>query len=168
MLLDVAIRDHDVVGVWLPGGSVVLEAVASDSSGEAHVFCMECNSLCMDAAKIGIFEETCQISLWSFLNGDQSLGLESYLMIDVSGDLSHYSLEGSSWKKETCRSLISSDFTKSDSASFVSSLCFVFHSSWSWGRLLDCLSLWGFGGHFLWSSFGGNFRFWHLQVMSRF
>ena len=94
--LDVAVRDHDVVRIRLPGGCVILEAVASNSSGQAHVLCMKSYSLCMDTAEIGVFKETSEVSLRGLLNSDEGLGLESDLVVDACSNLTDDSLEGCS------------------------------------------------------------------------
>ena len=58
---------------------------------------MESHSLGMDTAEIGVFKETCKVSLRGLLNCEEGLGLESDLVVDASGNLTHDSLEGSSW-----------------------------------------------------------------------
>ena len=48
----------------------------------------------MDSAKVGIFEEGDQISLSSLLEGQNGLTLEADFLFELSGNLSHQSLEG--------------------------------------------------------------------------
>ena len=57
---------------------------------------MECHSLGMDTAEIGVLEETCQVSFRGLLNCDEGLGLEAHLVVDAGGNLTHDPLEGCS------------------------------------------------------------------------
>lgn len=67
--------------------------LSSDSSGQLHVPNHDSDSLSVDGAKIGIFEETDEIGLGGFLESKDGLGLESNVVLDLSSEILHNSLE---------------------------------------------------------------------------
>ena len=91
---------HDVRAVRLSAWSVVPGSVASDPPSQLHVLITEGHSLGVDAAKVGIFEETYEVSLSCLLHCHQGLSLEAYLVVDLLGDLAHDSLEGGSGQEK--------------------------------------------------------------------
>lgn len=65
----------------------------SDSSGELHVSDHDGHSLSVDGAKVGVLEETNEVSLSSLLEGEHSLRLESDVILDLSSEVFNDSLE---------------------------------------------------------------------------
>ena len=96
--------------------AVIMIGVTSDPSGQEHVLLHESHPLCMECAKIGIFEDACEVRFGGLLQSDESLGLEPEIMVDVVADGSHESLEGCSRKHEVGGLLVLFDLTKSDSS----------------------------------------------------
>ena len=70
------------------------KSVSSDSLGELKVFGHDGNSLGMDSAEIGVFEQRDQVCFSGFLEGEHGLGLESNLLLELQGDFFDHSLEG--------------------------------------------------------------------------
>ena len=140
--------------------NVIVVMISSDSSGELHVFLHDGGSLGVDGAEVGVLEDTDEISLRCFLKGYESLSLESEVLIDRSANVSHKSVEWSSWEKHVGGFLISLDLSKSDGTCSVSHL-FSFtlgflDSTLGWSSLLaDDL---GFGTNL----FGDVLCFWHF------
>ena len=87
-------------------------ALTTDSAGELHVLWHDGDSLGVDSAQVGVFEETNEVSLGGFLEGEDSGGLETEVVLVLSGDLSHKSLEWELSDEEFGTLLESSDFTE--------------------------------------------------------
>ena len=129
------------------------------------------NSLGVDGAKVGVLEETDEVSFRGFLEGHDSRRLESEVVVESTGNFSDESLEWKLSEEEVSGLLISSDFSESD--------CSWSESVWSFdttsgsGSFSGSLSgkglLWGFSrGRFssgLLSS--GHFSFVKIFLSSR-
>jgi hypothetical protein len=70
----------------------------------------------VNGAKVGVFEETDQIGLRCFLEGKDSWGLESQIILEFRGNFSNESLEWKFSNEEFSALLESSDFSESDCA----------------------------------------------------
>jgi hypothetical protein len=70
----------------------------------------------VDGAKVGVFEETDQVSFSSLLKGEDSGALETEVVLEFGGDLTDESLEGELTDKELGGLLETSDFTEGNSA----------------------------------------------------
>jgi len=70
-----------------------LESFSSDSSGQVQISGHDSNSLGVDGAQVGIFEQTDKVSFSSFLKGQDGLGLESDVLLVFHSDISDESLE---------------------------------------------------------------------------
>ena len=68
----------------------------------------------VDGAEVGVFEETDQVSLSGFLEGEDSGGLETKVVLELSSDLTDESLEGELSDEELGGLLETSDLAKSD------------------------------------------------------
>jgi hypothetical protein len=91
-------------------------SLASDSSSELHVFWHDGHSLGVDGGKVGVFEETDEVSLGCFLEGKDGGGLESEVVLELGGNFSDESLEGELSDEELGALLESSDLSESDCA----------------------------------------------------
>ena len=100
----------------------IVVGLSSDSPGELHVLLPDGHSLGVDAAQVGILENSDQVSLGGFLESDESLSLASKGVIDLHADGSDDSLEGGSWKEEVGRLLVSLDLSQGDGTWLVSDL----------------------------------------------
>ena len=68
----------------------------------------------MDGAKVGIFEETDEVSLRGLLEGHDGRALEAEVSFEVLSDLTDKTLEGELADEKLGRLLVSSDLTESD------------------------------------------------------
>ena len=68
----------------------------------------------MDGAEVGVFEETDQVSLSGFLEGEDGGGLETKVVLELSSDLTDESLEGELSDEELGALLETSDFAESN------------------------------------------------------
>lgn len=89
-------------------------SLASDSSGELDILGHDGNSLGVDGAEVGVFEETNEVGLGGFLEGKDGGGLESEVALVLGGDFSDESLEGELSDEELGGLLESSDFSESN------------------------------------------------------
>ena len=70
------------------------ESVSSDSLGELEIPGHDGDSLGVNGAQVGVFEEGDEVSLSSFLEGQNSGALESELLLELVSNFSDESLEG--------------------------------------------------------------------------
>jgi len=89
-------------------------SLTTDSSGELHVLGHDGDSLGVDGAEVGVFEETDHVGLGGFLEGEDGGGLESEVVLELRGNLSDESLERKLSDEELSGFLESSDFSESD------------------------------------------------------
>ena len=87
-------------------------ALTTDSAGELHVLWHDGDSLGVDGAEVGVFEETDQVGLGGFLEGEDSGALESEVVLVLSGNFTNESLEWELADEELGTLLESSDFTE--------------------------------------------------------
>ena len=71
-----------------------LSALATDTPGQLDVLGHDGDTLGMDSAQVGVFEETHEVSLASLLQGHDSGALEAEVGLEVLSDLSNQALEG--------------------------------------------------------------------------
>lgn len=112
-----------------------------------HILWHDGNSLGVDGAEVSVFEETDHVGFGGFLEGEDSGGLESEVVSELSGDLSHESLEWELSDEELGALLESSDFSESNS---------------SWSESVWLLDSTG-GGGLLGSSLVGDVLSWVLS-----
>ena len=108
-----------------------LRTFTSDSSRQLDILRHDGDSLGVDRAQVGVFEQANQVRFGRFLQGQDRGGLESQVSLEILGDFSDKSLERKLSDQELSRLLVSSDLTKSDGTRSVSV------------RLLDTTSGWG-------------------------
>ena len=72
------------------------------------------DSLGVDGAQVGVFEETDQVSLAGLLKGHDGRALETQVGLEVLGDFSDEALEGQLADEQLGRLLVATDLTKSD------------------------------------------------------
>ena len=70
------------------------EPVSSNSLGELEISGHDGDSLGVDGAQVGVFEEGDEVSFSGFLEGQDSGGLEPEFLFPFVGDFSDHSLEG--------------------------------------------------------------------------
>ena len=115
--------------------AVVLEALSTDAPRELHVLLHDGDSIGVNRAEISILEESGQVTLSSFLEGEKGVGLEAELTINAVADGSDEPLEGGLGEKELSGLLILLDLTESDSTGSESEL--LLHATLGRRGLLD-------------------------------
>lgn len=78
------------------------------------------DSLSVDGAEVGVFEETDEVGLGGFLEGEKSGALESHLRLGVVSDLLDDSLERKLSDEKVGGFLVSSNLSESDGSRSVS------------------------------------------------
>ena len=91
-------------------------SLTSDSSGELHVLGHDGDSSGVDGAQVGVLEEANHVGLGGLLKGKDGGRLESQVVLEVVGDLSHESLERKLSNEELGGLLESSDLSQGDGA----------------------------------------------------
>jgi len=89
-------------------------ALATDALGELHVLGHDGDTLGVDGAAIGVFVETDQVGLGGFLKGQDGLGLEAEILLELLGDLTDEALERGLADQQIGGLLVLADLTKSD------------------------------------------------------
>lgn len=125
--------------------AVVVESLPADSSGELEVLLLDGHSLGVDGAQLGILEETGQVALGGFLEGQEGLGLESELAVDALADGADESLEGGLGQEQGCLFLVSLDLSDGNSSSSESAGLLLNTTFSGGGLLLGLVSLAGLG-----------------------
>ena len=95
------------------------------------------DTLGVNGSKVGVFEQTNQVSLSRLLKSKDGGALESQVSLVVLGNLSHKALERELADQELSGLLVSADLTESDSSRSVS-VGFL-HSAGGRSRFAGCL-----------------------------
>ena len=91
-----------------------LGTFSTDSAGQLDVLGHDGDTLGVDGAKVGILEETNEVSLRRLLEGHDGRALEAEVSFEVLSDLTDKTLEGELADEKLGRLLVSSDLTESD------------------------------------------------------
>ena len=91
-----------------------LGTFSTDSAGQLDVLGHDGDTLGVDGAKVGILEETDEVSLRGLLEGHDGRALEAEVSLEVLSDLTDKTLEGELADEKLGRLLVSSDLTESD------------------------------------------------------
>ena len=121
-----------------------LSSFSSDSSSQLDIFWHNGDSLGVDGAQVGVFEEADQVSFGGFLKSHDGRALESEIGFEILGNFSDQSLEWKFSHEQFGGFLVSSDFSESDGS--WSESMWLFDTTGGWG---------GFSG-----SFGGELLSW--------
>jgi histone H3 len=78
------------------------------------------DSLGVDGAQVGVFEESDEVGFGGFLEGHDGGALESQVSLEFLGDFSDQSLEGELSQQEISGLLVLSDFSEGDGSGSVS------------------------------------------------
>jgi hypothetical protein len=93
-----------------------LRALATDAAGELDVLGENGDTLGVDSAKVGVLEETDEVSLRGLLKSHDGGGLEAKVGLEVLGDLTNETLEGELAEQKLSGLLVPPDLTESDSS----------------------------------------------------
>ena len=96
-----------------------LRALSADAAGELNVLGHDGDTLGMDGAQVGVFEESNEVGLGSLLKGEDGRSLESEITLEVLCDLAHETLEGKLADEQVRRLLVATDLPKRDSSGAV-------------------------------------------------
>ena len=91
-----------------------LRALTADAAGKLNVLGHDGDTLGVDGAQVGVLEETHEIRLGGFLEGEDGGGLEPEVGLEVLGDLADEALEGELADQELGGLLVLADLTKRD------------------------------------------------------
>merc|ERR1739838_433010 len=83
-------------------------------AGKLDVLGHDGDTLGVDGAQVGVFEETNQVSLRCFLESHDSGGLETQVSLEVLSDLTDQPLEGQFADQKLSGLLVTTDLTESD------------------------------------------------------
>jgi histone H3 len=122
-----------------------LSTFTTDSAGQLDVLWHDGDSLGVNGAQVGIFEETNQVCLAGFLEGSNSGALEAEIGLEVLGDFAYETLKWELADQKLSRLLVATDLAESDSAWSVS--VWLLDSSGGWRRFAGSLG----GELFAWS-----------------
>ena len=97
-----------------------LRTLSTDAASQLDILGHDGDTLGVDGTQVGIFEKTNQVSLSSFLEGQDGRSLESEIRLEVLGNLTHKSLEGQLADEKVSRLLVTTDLTERDGTGSVS------------------------------------------------
>jgi len=117
-------------------------SLATDSSCQLNVLWHDGDTLGVDGAQVGVFEEADEVGFRGFLEGRDGGGLEPEVGLEVLGNLTDETLERELSDEELGRLLVSTDFTERDGARTVP--VWLLDAAGGW-RGLSC----GLGGELL-------------------
>jgi hypothetical protein len=104
----------------LADGAHYLRAFAADTTSKLNILRHDSDTLGVDGAKVGILEQTNQVSLSSFLEGQNGGSLETKIGLEVLGNLTDKSLERELADEQVGGLLVATDLTESDGSRTVS------------------------------------------------
>jgi hypothetical protein len=93
-----------------------LGSLSADAACQLDILGHDGDSLGVDCAQVGIFEESDQVGLAGFLQGHDGGALESQVGLKVLGDLTYQTLEGQLADQQLGALLVTSDLTECDCA----------------------------------------------------
>ena len=94
-------------------GRINLSTLSADTAGELDVLGHDGDTLGVDGAQVGVFEESYEVGLGSFLEGHDGRGLETEVSLEVLGDLTDETLERKLADEELSALLVTTDLTES-------------------------------------------------------
>ena len=97
-----------------------LRTFTSDSSRQLDILRHDGDSLGVDRAQVGVFEQANQVRFGRFLQGQDRGGLESQVSLEILGDFSDQSLERQLSDEQFRGLLVLADFSQRDGTRAVS------------------------------------------------
>ena len=68
--------------------------LAAQTTGKAHVLCLDGDTLCVDGCQVGVLEERHEVCLSCLLEGHDRARLEAEIGLEVLRDFANQALEG--------------------------------------------------------------------------
>jgi hypothetical protein len=96
-----------------------LGALTTDATGELNILGHDCHTLSVDRAQVGVFEQSNEISLSSFLKSKHGSGLKAKIRLEILGNFTDKTLEGSLADEKISGLLVLADLAKGDSSGTV-------------------------------------------------
>ena len=93
-----------------------LSTFSTDTTGQLDVLGHDGDTFGVDGAKVGVLEETDQVSFAGFLEGHDGGTLESEFGLEVLGNFPHQTLKWQLADEKFCALLVTTDLTESYSA----------------------------------------------------
>ena len=93
-----------------------LSTLSADTAGQLDVLRHDGNALGVDGAKVGVLEETDEVSLRGLLKGHDGGALEAEIGLEILGDLTDETLEGELADEELSGLLVPPDLPEGDSS----------------------------------------------------
>ncbi len=100
--------------------TTALGSLATNAAGQLNIFGHNGNSLGMDSAQVGVFEQPDEVGLRCFLQRHHCGTLEAKVALEVLSNFADQPLEGKFANEKFCGLLEFSNFTKSDSSGTIS------------------------------------------------
>jgi hypothetical protein len=97
-----------------------LRALTADAAGELHVLRHDRDTLGVDGAQVGVFEQANQVRFGRFLQRQDRGRLESQVSLEILGDFSDQSLERQLSDEQFRGLLVLADFSQRDGTRAVS------------------------------------------------
>ncbi|KAI7288112.1 hypothetical protein KC345_g165 [Hortaea werneckii] len=94
--------------------SSCLRTLATETAGKLDVLGLDGDTLGVDGAQVGVFEERDQVGLNGLLQSADGRALEAEVGLEVLGDLTNQTLERQLADQELSRLLVATDLTESD------------------------------------------------------
>jgi len=97
-----------------------LRALTTETAGELDVLGLDGDTLGMDGAEVGVFEERDEVGFNGLLESTDGGRLETQVRLEVLGNLTDQTLEGEFADQELSRLLVATNLTESDGSWLVS------------------------------------------------
>lgn len=91
-----------------------LRTLTTEAAGKLDVLGLDGDTLGVDGAEVGVFEERDEVGLDGLLESADGRALEAQVGLEVLGDFTDQTLEGELADQELGRLLVATDLTESD------------------------------------------------------
>jgi len=99
--------------------SAHLRALTTETAGKLDVLGLDGDTLGVDGAEIGVFEQRDEVGLDGLLESTDGRRLEAEIGLEVLGDLTNQTLEGELADEKFGRLLVATNLTESDGTGLV-------------------------------------------------
>lgn len=93
-----------------------LSPLSANTTGELNILGHDGHTFGVDSAQVCIFKESHKVCLGRFLEGENGGGLETEISLEILGNLTNETLEGSLTNEELRTLLVFTDLTEGDSS----------------------------------------------------
>jgi hypothetical protein len=96
-----------------------LRPLASETTGQLNILGLDSDTLGVDGAQVGVFEERDEVGLNRLLKSTDGGRLEAQIRLEVLGNFTDQALEGKLADEELGRFLVATNLTESDSTRLI-------------------------------------------------